>query len=68
MDVFDITFNSTKSKLIKCYNIDASTLGPICLNKQSISIMDNDKHLRIYISNDIHDKNIVSSVCDLCQL
>ena len=53
-----------KSKLI-CYNIDPSTLGPICLNKQPISIVDNDKHLRNYISKDIHDRNIVSSVCDL---
>ena len=65
---YHITFNPTKSKLI-CYNIDPSTLGPICLNKQpiSISIVDNDKHLGNYISNDIHDRNIVSSVCDLYQ-
>ena len=28
--------------------------------------MDNDKHLG-NISNDIHDRNIVSSVCDLNQ-
>ena len=41
---YHITFNPTKSKLI-CYNIvyiDLSTLGPICLNKQSISIVDID--------------------------
>ena len=42
-------------------------LGPICLNKRPISIVDNDKHLRNYISNDIHDRNIVPSVCDLYQ-
>ena len=63
---YHITFNPTKSKLI-CYNIDSSTLGPVCLNKQPISIVDNDKHLGNYISNDIHDRNIVSSVCDLYQ-
>ena len=98
---YHITFNPTKSKLI-CYNIDPSTLGPICLNKQPYyptislvyivnsvyslcffllsfsfmnkfflwkkrSIVDNDKHLGNYISNDIHDRNIVSSVCDLYQ-
>ena len=63
---YHITFNPTKSKLI-CYNIDPSTLGPICLNKQPISIVDNDKHLGNYMSNDIHDRNIVSSVCDLYQ-
>ena len=37
---YHITFNPTKSKLI-CYNIDPSTLGPICLKKQPISIVDN---------------------------
>ena len=63
---YHITFNLTKSKLI-CYNIDPSTLGSICLNKQPISNVDNDKHLGHYISNDIHDRNIVSSVCDLYQ-
>ena len=63
---YHITFNPTKSKLI-CYNIDPSTLGPICLNKQPISIVDNDKHIGNYISNNIHDRNIVSSVCDLYQ-
>ena len=63
---YHITFNPTKSKLI-CNNIDPSTLGPICLNKQPISIVDNDKNLGNYISNDIHDGNIVSSVCDLYQ-
>ena len=54
-----ITFNPTKSKLI-CYNIDsiASTLGPICLNKQPISIVDNDKHPGNYISNNNHDRNL----------
>ena len=44
---YHITFNPTKPKLI-CYNIDPSTLGPICLNKQPISIMDNDKQLGNY--------------------
>ena len=63
---YHITFNLIMSKLI-CYNIDPSTLGPIYLNKQPISIVDNDKHLGNYISNDIHDRNIVSSVCDLYQ-
>ena len=29
--------------------------------------MDNDKHLGNCISNDIHDRNIVSSVCDFYQ-
>ena len=65
---YHITFNPTKSKII-CYNIDPSTLGPICLNKQPISIVDNDKYIGNYLSNDIHDINIVStsSVCDLYQ-
>ena len=51
------------------FNIDPSTLGPICLNKQPIRIVDNDEHLGNYISksNDIHDRNIVSSVCVLYQ-
>ena len=61
---YHITFNPTNSKLI-CYNIVLSTLGPICLNKPPICIVDIDKHLGNYISNDIHDRNIVSSVCDL---
>ena len=55
---YHITFNPTMSKLI-CYNINPSTLGPICLNKQPISIVDDDKHLGNYISNDIHDRNII---------
>ena len=42
-------------------------LGPIYLNKYRINIVDNDKHLGNYISNDIHDRNIVSSVIDLYQ-
>ena len=42
-------------------------LGPICLNKQHMGIVDNDKHIGNYISKDIHDRNIVSSVCDLYQ-
>ena len=63
---YHITFNPTKSKLI-CYNIDPSTLGPICMNKQPINIVDNVKHHGNYISNDIHDRNIVSSVSDLYQ-
>ena len=63
---YHITFNPTKSKVI-CYNIDPSTLGPICLNTPPKSIVDNDKHLGNYRSNDIHDINIVSSVCDLYQ-
>ena len=66
---YQITFNLQSLKLI-CYNIDPSTLaslGPICLNKQPIIIVDIDKHIKIYISNDIHDRNIVSSVCDLYQ-
>ena len=29
--------------------------------------MDNDKHIGKYISNDIHDRNIVSSVWDVYQ-
>ena len=57
---------NNKSKLI-CYNIDPSTLGPICLNKQPISIVDNDKHLGYSISNDNPDRNIVSSVFDFYQ-
>ena len=63
---YHITFNPIKSKLI-CYNIDPSTLGSICLNKEPISIVDNDMHLGNYISNDIHGRNIVSNVCDLYQ-
>ena len=63
---YHITFNPAKYKLI-CYNIDPTTLDPIWLNKQPITIVDNDKHLGNYISNAIHDRNFVSSVCDLYQ-
>ena len=35
---YHITFNPIISKLI-CYNIDPSTLGPICLYKQPIGIV-----------------------------
>ena len=34
---------------------------------ERITIVDNDKHLGNYTSNDIYDRNIVSSVCDLYQ-
>ena len=61
-----IIFNPTKSKLL-CYNVDPSSLGPIYLNNQSISIVSHDKHLGNYISTDIHDRNIIANVCDLYQ-
>ena len=47
-----IIFNPTKSKLL-CYNVDPSSLVPIYLNNQSISIVSHDKHLGNYISTDI---------------
>ena len=60
-------FNSTKSKLL-CYNVDhPSSLGPIYLNNQWISIVSHDKHLGNYISTAIHDKIILANVCDLYQ-
>ena len=62
-----IIFNTTKSKLL-CYNVDPSSLGPIYLNNQSISIVAHDKHLGNYISPDIQDINILANVCDLYQL
>ena len=63
---YHIIFNPTKFNLI-CYYIDPSMLSLICLIKQPLSIVDNDKHLGNYTSNDIHGRNIVSSVCDLYQ-
>ena len=61
-----IIFNLIKSKLL-CYNVDPRSLGPIYLNNQSISIVSHDKHLGIYISTDIHDRNIIANVYDLYQ-
>ena len=61
-----IIFNPTTSKLLY-YNVDPSSLGPICLNNQSISIISHDKHPGNYISTDIHDRNILANVCDLYQ-
>ena len=46
-------------------NVDPNTLYSISLRKQPISNVYNDKHFGNYISNKIHDINIVSSVCDL---
>ena len=63
---FHITFNPIKSKLI-CYNIDSSSVPPIYLNKESISIVNSDVHLGNYISSDIHDRNIINNVCDFYQ-
>ena len=64
----DITSFSIPQKLkLLCYNVDPSLLGPIYLNNQSISIVSHDKHLGIYISTDIHDRNILANVCDLYQ-
>ena len=50
-----------------CYNVDPSSLAPIYLNNQSISIVSHDKHLGNDISTDIHDRNIMANVCDLYQ-
>ena len=61
---YHITFNTKESKLI-CYNVDPNMLDPICLNKHTISVVDNDKHIGNYIYHYIYDKNIVSSICDL---
>ena len=63
---YHITFNPIKSKLI-CYNIDSSTCPPIFLNSQPITIVNSDKHLGNFISSDIQDRHVISSVCDLYQ-
>ena len=61
-----IIFNPTKSKLL-CYNVVPSSLDPIYLNNQSISIVSHNKHIGNYISTDIHYRNILANVCDLYQ-
>ena len=63
---YHITFNPIKSKLI-CYNIDSSTCPPIYLNSQPITILNSNKHLGNFISSDIQDRNVISSVCNLYQ-
>ena len=61
-----ITFNSTKSKLL-CFNAcDAVTLH-IKLNGQPVSVVHKDKHLGNYISDYIHDRHILNNICDLYQ-
>ena len=63
---YHITFNPTKSKII-CFNVDPSECTPIYLNNQPITFVNSDKHLGNYISSDITDRNIMSSVCDFYQ-
>ena len=48
-------------------DIDSSTCPSICLNSQPITIVNSDKHLGNFISSDIQDRNVISSVCDLYQ-
>ena len=50
-----------------CYNVDANSLGLIYLSNQSISIVSHDKHLGNHIVTGIHDRNILTNVCDLYQ-
>ena len=63
---FHITFNPIQSKPI-CDNIDSSSVPPIYLNKESISIVNCNFHLGNYISSDIHDRNIINNVCHFYQ-
>ena len=51
-----ITFNSTKSKLL-CFNACGAVTPHIKLNGQPVSVVHKDKHLGNYISDSIHDRH-----------
>ena len=62
-----ITFNPSKTKFL-CFNMKLeSTVPPIYLNRERVSIVEHEKHLRNYVSPDIADRNSIADVCDLYQ-
>ena len=63
---YHIKFNLIKSKLIG-YNVDSSMCPPIYLNNQPITIINSDKYSGNFISSDIQDRNVISSVCNFYQ-
>ena len=44
-----------------------SKVPQIYLNRERVSIVENEKHLGNYVSTDIEDRNIIADVCDLYQ-
>ena len=61
-----ITFNPSKSKLL-CLNASNVVTPQIKLNGQPVSVVHKDKHFGNYISDSIHDRHILSNICDLYQ-
>ena len=62
-----IVFNPSKTKQL-CFNLDPlSEIPPIYLNGEQISIVELEKHLGIYVSTNISDRNIIANDCDLYQ-
>ena len=61
-----ITYNPTKSKLF-CFNASNAVTPHIKLSGQPVSVVHKDKHLSNYISDSIHDRQILNNVCDLYQ-
>ena len=61
-----ITFNPTKSKYL-CFNACDAVTPHIKLNVQPVSVVHKDNHLSNYISDSIHDRHILNTICDLYQ-
>ena len=58
-NIYSITFNPNKSKLL-CYNVDETVdIFPIYLNGEVNPSVGSNKHLGNYIFTDIADRNIV---------
>ena len=62
-----ITFNPTKTKLLRFNMKPESVLPPIYLNGENVSIVEHEKHLGNYVATDIADRNMIANVCDLYQ-
>ena len=62
-----ITFNPSKTKLLRFNMKLESKVPPIYLNGERVSIVENEKHPGNYVSTDIEDRNIIADVCDLYQ-
>ena len=56
-----ITFNSTKSKLL-CFNAFDAVTPHIKLNGQPVSVVHKNIHLGNYISDSIHNRHILSNI------
>ena len=62
-----VTLHYVKNVDILVIILSYNSCPPIYLNGQPITIVNSDKHLGNFISSDIQDRNVISSVCDLYQ-